>query len=114
MPAMGLIFLRHAYSCFLAVKDDIIASLPTRGGRTRELTKEDYSQKSSIFLREIAQFDYLVSLKDSDNRARAIIDAMESIEADYESAGCRNMSGSKGRHHSPRRCWRCDRVPKDP
>ena len=85
MPVMGLIFLRHAYSRFLAVKDDIVASLPTRGGRTRELTKEDYSQKSSIFLREIAQFDYLVALKDSDDRARAIIDAMESIEADYES-----------------------------
>jgi type I restriction enzyme M protein len=85
MPVMGLIFLRHAYSRFLAVKDDIVASLPTRGGRTRELTKEDYSQKSSIFLCEIAQFDYLVSLKDSDDRARAIIDAMESIEADYES-----------------------------
>lgn len=85
MPVMGLIFLRHAYSRFLAVKDDIVASLPTRGGRTRELTKEDYSQKSSIFLREIAEFDYLVSLKDSDDRARAIIDAMESIEADYES-----------------------------
>ncbi|PWI56691.1 N-6 DNA methylase [Sulfoacidibacillus thermotolerans] len=85
MPVMGLIFLRHAYSRFLAVKDDVIALLPTRGGRTRELTKEDFSQKSAIFLREIAQFDYLVALKDSDDRARAIIDAMESIEADYDS-----------------------------
>ena len=85
MPVMGLIFLRHAYSRFLAVKDAIIASLPTRGGRTRELTKEDFSQKSAIFLRDTAQFDYLVALKDGDDRARAIIDAMESIEADYES-----------------------------
>jgi type I restriction enzyme M protein len=49
MPAMGLIFLRHVYSRFLAVKDDIVASLPTRGGRTRELTKEDYSQKKFYF-----------------------------------------------------------------
>ena len=85
LPVMGLIFLRHGYSRFLAVRDDIIASLPTRGGRTRELTKEDFSQKSAIFLREIAQFDYLVALKDSEDRARALIDAMESIEADYES-----------------------------
>jgi hypothetical protein len=30
------------------------------------------------------QFDYLVSLKDGDDRAKAIIEAMESIEADYE------------------------------
>ena len=34
---MGLVFLRHAYSRYLAVKDDIEASLPTRGGKTRAL-----------------------------------------------------------------------------
>lgn len=85
LPVMGLIFLRHAYSRFLAVKDEIVQSLPTRGGRPRALAKEDFSRKSAIFLREIAQFDYLVALKDSDDRARAIIDAMESIEEDYES-----------------------------
>ena len=27
LPVMGLIFLRHAYSRFLAVQDDIVASL---------------------------------------------------------------------------------------
>ncbi len=84
MPVMGLIFLRHAYSRFLAVKDSIEAGLPQRGGKKRELAKEDFSQKSSIFLRPNAQFDYLVSLTDSDDRAKALIDAMESIEADYE------------------------------
>ncbi|MFH1548251.1 MAG: N-6 DNA methylase, partial [Candidatus Omnitrophota bacterium] len=31
-----------------------------------------------------AQFDYLIGLKDSDDRAKAVIDAMESIEGDYE------------------------------
>jgi type I restriction enzyme M protein len=31
LPVMGLIFLRHAYSRFLKVKDEIEASLPTRG-----------------------------------------------------------------------------------
>lgn len=84
LPVMGLIFLRHAYSRFLAVKDDIEANLPQRGGRTRALTKEDFSRKSAIFLQPMAQFDHLVSLTDSDDRARAIIDAMESIEGDYE------------------------------
>ncbi len=62
MPVMGLIFLRHAYSRFLNVKDDIVASLPSRGGKTRGLTKADFSQKGAIFLQEKAQFDYLVSL----------------------------------------------------
>ena len=84
LPVMGLIFLRHAYSRFLAVKDDIVADLPKRGGKTRPLTKEDFSKKSAIFLREEAQFDYLVNLPDDKDRVRAVIDAMESIEEDYE------------------------------
>jgi type I restriction enzyme M protein len=31
MPVMGLIFLRHAYSRYLSVKDGIEARLPKRG-----------------------------------------------------------------------------------
>ncbi len=85
LPVMGLVFLRHAYSRYLTVKEKISANLPSRGGKTRALTKEDFSQQSAIFLQPKAQFDHLVSLPDSDDRARAIIDAMESIEADYES-----------------------------
>ena len=85
LPVMGLIFLRHAYGRFLSVKDAIEANLPKRGGKTRALTKEDFSQRSAIFLQKKAQFDTLVALTDSDDRARAIIEAMESIEGDYES-----------------------------
>ena len=84
LPVMGLIFLRHAYSRYLGVKDEIEASLPSRGGKKRPLTKEDFSEKSAIFLRPPAQFDSLVALTDSDDRARAITQAMESIEADNE------------------------------
>jgi type I restriction enzyme M protein len=85
MPVMGLIFLRHAYSRYFGVRDQIVAGLPTRGGKVRELTKEDFSQKTAIFLRPHAQFDQLVSLPDSADRAEAVIAAMESIEADYGS-----------------------------
>ena len=84
LPVMGLIFLRHAYSRYLGVKPEIEASLPSRGGKTRPLTKEDFSRKSAIFLCPEAQFDYLVNLTDSDDRAQAIINAMEAIEGDYE------------------------------
>ena len=84
LPVMGLVFLRHAYSRFLAVKDKIEANLPTRDGKTRALSKEDFSQQSSIFLQPEAQFDHLVALPDSADRAKAIIKAMESIEADYD------------------------------
>jgi type I restriction enzyme M protein len=84
MPVMGLIFLRHAYSRYLKVRDEVIKTLPSRGGVTRALTKEDFSQKGAIFLREHAQFDNLVALPDSADRVQAVINAMESIEADYE------------------------------
>ncbi len=84
LPVMGLVFLRHAYSRYLGVKDVIEANLPKRDGKVRALTKEDFSQQSAIFLQSNAQFDTLVALTDSDDRARAIIEAMESIESDYE------------------------------
>ena len=84
LPVMGLVFLRHAYSRYLAVKAKIEPNLPSRGGKVRALTKEDFSKQSAIFLQPKAQFDYLVSLPDSEDRARAIIEAMDSIEADYE------------------------------
>lgn len=51
MPVMGLIFLRHAHSRFLAVREDVIASLPRRGGKTPEPKNEDFSRKGAIFLR---------------------------------------------------------------
>ena len=85
LPVMGLIFLRHAFNRFQMVRDEIVATLPSRGGKTRELTKEDFSQRTAIYLRPEAQFDHLVGLTDSDDRAQAVISAMESIEADYES-----------------------------
>ena len=85
LPVMGLVFLRHAFSRYLAVKPEIESTLPTRGGKTRPLGKEDFSQKNAIFLRPEAQFDHLVGLPDGADRASAIIRAMESIEEDYVS-----------------------------
>ena len=82
---MGLIFLRHAYSRFLKVRSEIEPTLPKRAGQTRALTKEDFSGRGAIFLHPTAQFDHLASLPESVDRAKAIIDAMESIEGDYTS-----------------------------
>jgi len=50
LPVMGLIFLRHAYSRYLTVKVEIEKTLPTRGGKIRALTKQDFSGRGSIFL----------------------------------------------------------------
>ena len=46
LPVMGLVFLRHAYSRYLLVKSEIEVNLPKRGGKTRALTKEHFSQKN--------------------------------------------------------------------
>jgi type I restriction enzyme M protein len=80
---MGLIFLRHAYSRFLAVKPQIEAELPTRGGVTRPLTVQDFTSRGAVFLRAEAQFDHLVALPDAADRAAAVIAAMEAVEEDY-------------------------------
>lgn len=85
LPVMGLIFLRHAYSRYLVAKAEIEPTLPKRGGQTRPLTKEDFSGRGAIFLQPGAQFDRLAALPDSADRAKAIIDAMKSIEDDYVS-----------------------------
>lgn len=84
MPVMGLIFLRHAYSRYLKVRDEIIPTLPSRGGVVRDLTKEDVSRRGSIYLRPAAEFDMLVSLPEGQSAASALIAAMVSIEGDYE------------------------------
>lgn len=83
LPVMGLIFLRHAYSRYLAVKPEIEAGLPSRRGVTRPLTKEDFTSRGAIFLQPEAQFDHLASLPDGADRAQAIIAAMEAVEGDY-------------------------------
>ncbi len=85
LPVMGLIFLRHAYNRYLQIKPKIEATLPSRGGKFRSLTKEDFSGRRAIYLRDEAKFDYLLNLSDADDRAEAIMHAMEVIEEDYES-----------------------------
>ena len=85
LPVMGFIFLRHAYSRFHKVRTEIEGMLPSRGGVIRALTKEDFSQRSAIFLPDQAQFPYLVAVPDGEDRGQKIVEAMESIEQDYPS-----------------------------
>jgi type I restriction enzyme M protein len=50
MPVLGLIFLRHATNRFNAVQGEIEKGLPSRGGKKRPITKDDFNGKSAIFL----------------------------------------------------------------
>lgn len=83
LPIMGLIFLRHAYSRYLNLKKEIEKKLPSRGGKIRPLSKEDFSGRGALFLREESQFEYLVSSKREKSLSEMIIKAMELIEEDH-------------------------------
>jgi type I restriction enzyme M protein len=85
MPVMGLLFLRHAFNRFSKVKVGIEKKLPKRGGVSRPINKEDFARKSSLFLNEISQYDFLLeNEKAKEDRGKAINDAMVDIEKDYE------------------------------
>lgn len=85
LPVMGLIFLRHAYNRFLVVRDEIQNILPRRGGVARKIGKDDFSKKNALFLREGSQFEYLLNLKDDEDKGAKIDQAMDLIENDYDS-----------------------------
>lgn len=63
-----------------------VQPVPGRQARetTRALTKEDFSQKGSIFLRPEAQFDYFITKAGDPQLPQIIISATESIGADYQ------------------------------
>lgn len=84
MPVLGLIFLRHAYNRFLVVKEEIEDTLPSRNGRKRPVTKEDFMSKSAIYIPQIARYDYLLDLEEGADIGKAINDAMKAIEGEYE------------------------------
>ena len=85
MPVLGILFLRHAYSRYLAVKSEIEPTLPTRGGVPLPLTQDHFTRKAALFLRPDAQFDHLLNLPGDRNLGKALNDAMAAIEEDYPS-----------------------------
>ena len=85
MPVLGLIFLRYAYNRFLIATEEIKYNLPSRGGKTRAITKEDYKGKSALYLPEKSRYDYLLTLPQGKDPSHAVNEAMEAIEEDNES-----------------------------
>ncbi len=83
MPVLGIIFLRHAYSRYLAVKAKVEPTLPMRGGVRLPLAKEHFTREAALYLRPEAQFDYLLALPGDQDLGKAINDAMTAIEEDY-------------------------------
>lgn len=85
MPVLGLIFLRHAYNRFLKVKVEIEKNLPSHPQRgKRQVTKKDFEEQTAMFLPDKSQFEYLVSLPESEDVGEAIDNAMKFIEDEYD------------------------------
>lgn len=84
MPVLGLIFLRHATNRFEMVKAQIEPTLPVRNGKPRSLKAADFQGKAAIFLPEKAHYDHILVLPEGGDRAAAIKESMELIEAQTE------------------------------
>lgn len=84
LPVLGILFLRQAYTRFVAVTPEVEKNLPSRGGQRRQATKDDYTKRRSIFLQPKSQYDYLVKLKGEKNFGKALNEALELIEKDYD------------------------------
>lgn len=82
MPVLGLIFLRHANNRFDVVKAEVEKTLPSRGGKTRPLTKDDFKGRAAVFLPDKARYDYLADLPSGEDLGAAINQAMRLVEAE--------------------------------
>jgi type I restriction enzyme M protein len=78
--ALGLIFLRHATNRFNAVQAKIEKGLPSRGGKKRPITKDDFKGKSAIFLPTEAQYDRILNLAENADIGKSINTAMKAVE----------------------------------
>jgi len=86
MPILGLIFLRHADNRFKAYLDGIEKSIPAQvpAAQREALVKLEFQGKAAMYLPEEARFDYLSTLPKGQDVGKAIDDAMELIENEYE------------------------------
>src|SRR2546421_353773 len=79
-PVLGLIFLRYAETRFVEVQRKYEA----KGTAVKDIEKYDYQADGVLFLAEKAGFSTLLQLAEGDNLAKALNEAMASIEAENE------------------------------
>ena len=80
-PVLGLIFLRYADHKFTQAEQEINSEAPT-STRIQADQKTQYQARGVFYLPEIARFQYLLDLPESENIGRAVTDAMKAVEAE--------------------------------
>ena len=85
MPVLGLLFLRYAYSRFKRVEAEILKNRPVRKGRVMPVEPQDFTEKSALYLPEMAQYSWLVNLPEDIKTANIIAEnGQELVEAQSE------------------------------
>jgi len=86
MPVLGLIFLRHADNRFKSYLDEIEEAIPAQipAAQREALIKLEFQGKAAMYLPETARYDYLSDLPHGKDVGKALDDAMELIENEYE------------------------------
>ncbi|MFS2035357.1 N-6 DNA methylase [Polaromonas sp. CT11-55] len=80
-PVLGLIFLKFADNKYRQHEDAILQAYNKLKGTRREKTLEEIAiEKCGFFLKDYAQYDYLLKLPEKEDIAKAIRRAMVSIE----------------------------------
>lgn len=84
-PLLGLVLLRFAQNRYEDAKVEIDKNLPVnpRTGEKRAINKDDFAAAGAIMLQEKAKYEYLASLPEGEDVAKAINEAMKSIENEY-------------------------------
>ena len=83
MPALGIIFLRHAANRHEAALAAIKADQAAGKMPKRALVKADFLKRRALMLPEKARYDHLLALPKDANLGKALVEAMDAIEEDF-------------------------------
>jgi type I restriction enzyme M protein len=84
MPVLGVIFVRHATNRYDAACRQIEEDQKTGKLPKRPLIKADFLKRRALMLPKEARYDELLKLPKGSNLGSALIEAMNSIERDFE------------------------------
>ncbi len=83
MPVLGVIFLRHATNRYNEALREIRADQAAGQIPKRPLTPADFKKRRALLLPETARYDHLLALDRGEDLGKALVAAMEAIEADF-------------------------------
>jgi type I restriction enzyme M protein len=84
MPVLGIIFLRHATNRYNEALKDIEAEQAAGRMPKRSLTAADFKKRRALMLPKKARYDELMNLSKGSDLGKALVDAMEAVERDFQ------------------------------